>query len=99
MSIRRSIAFMALCFTSLALAGCNAWQDRAEFAPPQSRWPANLPSPVLADAPPPPVPVQYCYRTLARVDCFAQAMPDRLSGYTGTYPDPDSLPGPATAAR
>jgi hypothetical protein len=40
------------------LAGCNVWQDRAEFAPPQSRWPDTLPSPVAADAPPPPVRAQ-----------------------------------------
>jgi hypothetical protein len=99
MSIRHPITLILLCFVGLALAGCNAWQDRAEFAPPQNRWPANLPSPALADAPPPPIPVQYCYRTLARVDCFTQAMPNRLTAYTGTYPDPDTLPGPAAAAR
>ena len=75
----------------LALAGCNAWQNRAEFAAPQSRWPANLPSAVAADAPPPPIPAQYCYRTLANVDCFTEARPDRLAGYTGAYPNPDSI--------
>jgi len=75
----------------LSLAGCNAWQNRAEFAAPQSRWPANYPSPVPANAPPPPIPVRYCYRTLAAVDCFAEARPDRIAGYTGVYPDPDSL--------
>lgn len=75
----------------LALGGCNAWQDRAEFAAPQSRWPANEPSPVAADAPPPPIPVQYCYRTLADVDCFTEARPNRIGGYTGVYPDPQSL--------
>jgi hypothetical protein len=79
----------------LALTGCNAWQNRAEFAAPQSRWPANLPSPVAADAPPPPVPAQYCYRTLASVDCYTEARPDRITGYTGVYPDPSSV---ATAA-
>jgi hypothetical protein len=81
---------------ALALAGCNAWQNRAEFAAPQSRWPANQPSAVAADAPPPPIPVQYCYRTLAAVDCYSEAMPERITGYTGLYPDPASLPpGPA----
>jgi hypothetical protein len=72
----------------VALAGCNAWQDRAEFAPPQSRWPSTLPSPVAAEAPPPATRVQYCYRTLAAVDCFNAPQPDRASGYTGRYPAP-----------
>jgi hypothetical protein len=77
---------------TLALAGCNAWQDRAEFAPPQMRWNASQSSPRQADAPAPPIPMHYCYRTLATVDCFDQAMPDRIAGYTGLYPDPESLP-------
>jgi hypothetical protein len=95
MPLRRSALAAAL-----ALAGCNAWQDRAEFAPPQSRWPASLSSPVMADAPPPPIPMQYCYRTLARVDCFSEAMPERITGYTGLYPEPQSLPpAPATVPR
>ena len=85
--VRRVILIALL----LSLAGCNAWQNRAEFAAPQSRWPANYPSPVPANAPPPPIPVRYCYRTLATVDCFAEARPDRIAGYTGVYPDPDSL--------
>jgi hypothetical protein len=76
----------------LALAGCNAWQNRAEFAPPQNRWNASQPSPAAADAPPPPIPLQYCYRTLAKVDCFSEANPERITGYTGLYPDPESLP-------
>ena len=75
----------------LMLAGCNAWQNRAEFAAPQSRWPANQPSAVGANAAPPPIPVQYCYRTLARVDCYTEARPDRITGYTGVYPNPDAL--------
>ena len=79
----------------LVLAGCNAWQNRAEFAAPQSRWPANYPSPVAADAPPPPIQARYCYRTLASVDCYTEARPDRVAGYTGVYPDPNSI---ATAA-
>lgn len=73
------------------VAGCNAWQNRAEFAAPQSRWPANYPSPVGANAPPPPIQVQYCYRTLASVDCYTEARPERISGYTGVYPNPDAL--------
>ncbi len=83
-----SIALLAL----LALCGCNAWQDRAEFAAPQHRWNASQPSPVKADAAPPPVAEQYCYRTLAQVDCFNQAVPERVTGYTGLYPEPASLP-------
>jgi hypothetical protein len=75
----------------LTLAGCNAWQNRAEFAAPQSRWPANYPSPVAADAAPPPIQAQYCYRTLASVDCYTEAKPDRATGYTGVYPDPNSV--------
>ena len=82
---------LALCL-AIPLAGCNVWQNRAEFAPPQSRWTSTQPSPVSADAPPPPIPVQYCYRTLATVDCFAEARPERITGYTGLYPDPASLP-------
>ena len=80
------------------LAGCNAWENRAEFAAPQSRWPTNLPSPVPANAPAPPIPVQYCYRTLASVDCYTEARPDRITGYTGVYPNPDSLAAAAPYA-
>jgi hypothetical protein len=78
------------------LGGCNAWQDRAEFAAPQYRWNASQPSPVKADAAAPPIAEQYCYRTLAQVDCFNQAVPDRVTGYTGLYPDPASLPPGST---
>lgn len=77
-----------------ALAACNAFQDRAEFGAPQSRWKETEPSPVKADATPPPIPEQYCYRTLATVDCYAHAVPDRITGYTGLYPEPASLPPP-----
>jgi hypothetical protein len=76
----------------LLLAGCNAWQNRAEFAPPQSRWTPSQTSPVAADAAPPPIPEQYCYRTLATVDCFTSPEPSRITGFTGLYPDPASLP-------
>jgi hypothetical protein len=78
--------------TALLLPACNAWQTRAEFAPPQSRWPSTLSSPAGAEDPPPPIAAQYCYRTLARVDCYSETKPDRVTGYSGLYPDPDSLP-------
>lgn len=82
---------LATCISTL-LAGCNVWQDRAEFAPPQSRWNETGTSPVAADAPPPPIPEQYCYRTLADVDCYSEPRPDLITGFTGLYPDPASLP-------
>lgn len=90
-----------LSMAGFALAGCNAWQDRAEFAAPQSRWPASEPSTTMALAPPPPVPAEYCYRTLATADCFSEPKPERVTGYTGIYPNPDSLlaPAPAPAAK
>ena len=87
-------ALAALIAVSLLLTACNAWQNRAEFAAPQSRWNAAQSSPVAANAPPPPVPAQYCYRTLASVDCFAQPKPERVTGYTGTYPDPNAITPP-----
>ena len=87
MASRLLIAVLA----ALPLAACNAWQNRAEFAAPQDRWPANLPSPVPANAAPPPIQVRYCYRTLANVDCFAEAKPSRIAGYTGVYPNPESF--------
>jgi hypothetical protein len=86
----------------LAVTGCNMWQNRAEFAPPPDRWPgtqwpqAVLPpdfplgqftSPIAATAPPPPIEVVFCYRTLAIVDCYPHLQPERYYGYTGTYPD------------
>jgi hypothetical protein len=82
----RAAAILGL--LALGLCACNAWQDRAEFAPPQSRWPSTGTSPVAADAPPPPIPVQYCYRTLASVDCYTEAQPARVTAYTGQYPKP-----------
>ena len=72
----------------LPLLGCNVWENRAEFGPPESRWPSTLPSASLASAPPPPIGVEYCYRTLASVDCFNEAKPERVMGYTGVYPAP-----------
>jgi hypothetical protein len=89
--IRRSPPFVAAAL-ALLLAGCNAWQTRAEFAPPQSRWPSTLTSPAGTEDPPPPLSAQYCYRTLAAVDCYTEAKPERLNGYTGVYPDPSGLP-------
>jgi len=94
-------ARLAVIALVVALAGCNMWQNRAEFAPPPDRgpgtqWPQilgldELPlghytSPIAATAPPPPIPVVYCYRTLAVVDCFPKTQPERYSGYTGSYP-------------
>jgi hypothetical protein len=75
---------------ALLLAGCNVLQNRTEFAAPQSRWPSTLPGATSVDAAPPPISAQYCYRTLAVVDCFSEAKPDRLTGYTGLYPAPDT---------
>jgi hypothetical protein len=97
--ISRSLVLAGLV---IALAGCNMWQNRAEFAPPSDRWPgtqwpqavlpADLPlsqhsSPIAATAPPPPIEIVHCYRTLAIIDCFAQWQPQRYYGYTGSYPD------------
>jgi len=81
-------ALLLLGLLALGLGACNAWQDRAEFAPPQSRWRSTEPSPASAGAPPPSIPVQYCYRTLASVDCYTEAQPSRVTGYTGKYPQP-----------
>ena len=88
----RLSARLAAVACAATLSACNAWQNRAEFAAPQERWNESEPSPVRADAKPPPIPEQYCYRTLALVDCFAAAQPERITGYTGLYPDPASLP-------
>jgi hypothetical protein len=79
---------------ALLLAGCNILQNRTEFAPPQSRWPSTLPGTTSVDAPPPPISAQYCYRTLAAVDCFSEAKPDRVTSYTGLYPAPDAAAAP-----
>jgi hypothetical protein len=85
MTLHRPLLAAALL---LPLLGCNVWEDRAEFGPPQSRWPSTLPSASLANAPPPPIGLEYCYRTLAGVDCFNEAKPERVTGYTGVYPAP-----------
>jgi hypothetical protein len=85
-------SFIALLGLSALLAGCALWEDRAEFAAPENRWPANLPSPVAKNAAPPPLQPLYCYRTLAAVDCYTEAKPERITGYSGVYPDPDTLP-------
>ncbi len=83
---------LSLITLGLLLGGCTAWQPRAEFAPPQSRWNDSQPSPAGRNDAPPPIPAEYCYRTLASVDCYSEAKPNRVTGYTGLYPDPDSLP-------
>lgn len=83
---------VSVAVAGLLLGGCDAWQTRAEFAPPQSRWNASQSSPAGKDDPPPPIAAQYCYRTLATVDCFTETKPDRMTGFSGLYPDPDSLP-------
>jgi hypothetical protein len=75
-----------------SLAGCNVWQDKAEFAAPQSRWPETLPGAVAADAPPPPRLVVHCYRTLAIADCYTAPHPERAGTYTGSAPTPNSAP-------
>lgn len=74
------------------LAGCAVWENRAEYAAPENRWPANGTSPVAKNAAPPPLQAVYCYRTLAAVDCYSEAKPERITGYNGAYPNPDSLP-------
>jgi hypothetical protein len=89
--VQRFLPLLLVCL-SLMVSGCNAWQTRAEFAPPQSRWNDSQPSPAERNDPPPPIPAEYCYRTLASVDCYSEAKPGRVTGYTGLYPDPDSLP-------
>jgi hypothetical protein len=92
MSRSRSLGLVIFIGLALLLAGCNAWQTRAEFAPPQSRWNSTDSSSANTEDAPPPIAQQYCYRTLARVDCFTEPKPDRVTGYNGLYPDPDSLP-------
>jgi hypothetical protein len=77
---------------TLLLGGCNLFQERTEFAPPQSRWPSTLPAATSLNAPPPSHNGEYCYRTLAAVDCFSEAKPDRVTGYTGLYPEPSPTP-------
>ncbi|MBV9860190.1 MAG: hypothetical protein JO038_08835 [Alphaproteobacteria bacterium] len=79
--------FMLLALALLALAGCDPALGRAEFAPPQDRWPSTLPSAIARETPAPAVPLQYCYHTLAQADCYLTPQPGRL-GFTGTYPIP-----------
>jgi len=84
----RPATFLFLAGIGLTLAGCGlpiGQFDRAEFAPPQDRWPSNLPSTVARNAAPPPVLQQYCYHTLASVDCFLTPQANR-PGFTGGYP-------------
>jgi hypothetical protein len=92
MPLCRRLGPLLLVATTLLLGGCNAWQTRAEFAPPQSRWNSSDTSAAATEDAPPPIAQQYCYRTLARVDCVTEPKPDRVTGYNGLYPNPDSLP-------
>ncbi len=78
---------MILTLAAVALAGCHPLHGRAEFAPPEYRWPATLPSAVARNAPAPPVPIQYCYRTLADTDCYLSREPKRAN-FSGIYPIP-----------
>jgi hypothetical protein len=80
---------------AVLLGGCNAWQDRTEFAAPESRWSSTQPAVAGHNEAPPPVSRQFCYRTLAQVDCYSEPKPERVTGYSGTYPDPDSQVPPA----
>jgi hypothetical protein len=84
--IRNNAARLGLAILVLALAGCNVWQRSAEFAPPVDRMPGSQPFPVEANAPPPPIEQEYCYTTLAIVDCYPTKQPERYRGYTGQYP-------------
>jgi hypothetical protein len=76
-----------LALLAVGLSGCNAWQDRAEFAAPESRWTTSMSSPIDKEGPPPAIRSVHCYRTLASVDCYPAKQPDRSDGYTGTYPE------------
>ncbi|MBV9861615.1 MAG: hypothetical protein JO267_05650 [Alphaproteobacteria bacterium] len=81
-------AVIALVLAAWLPAGCGALPgSRAEFAPPQDRWPSTLPSAILRGTPAPPVAIQYCYRTLAAAECFSAPQPGR-TGFTGIYPIP-----------
>lgn len=85
MTANRTI-LLGLVVLAMGLGGCNAWQDRAEFAAPESRWTTTDSSPIDKEGPPPAIRAEHCYRTLASVDCFSDKQPDRYTGYTGTYP-------------
>ena len=74
---------------ALVLAGCDPTGGRAEFAPPEDRWPSTEPSTAMRETPPPPVPLRYCYRSLATTECFLTPQPAR-PGFTGVYPAPRS---------
>jgi hypothetical protein len=70
----------------IALSGCDVWPRRAEFAAPADRWPITLPWLVEADTTEPPIRPDYCYRTLAVVDCYSTPQPERAADFTGAYP-------------
>ncbi len=79
-------ARLVLVFVIIALSGCDVWPRRAEFAAPADRWPVTLPWQEEADRTEPPIKPEYCYRTLAIVDCFSTPQPERATGLTGVYP-------------
>ena len=81
------MALPGIVILAMGLAGCNAWQDRAEFAPPESRWPVTQPASNDKEGPPPAVRSIYCYRTLAAVDCYPAKQPQLYYDYSGSYPD------------
>jgi hypothetical protein len=83
----RIVPVLLLSLTPLALPACDPTFGRAEFAPPESRWPSTEPSAVMRETPAAPIPPQYCYRTLAATECYLSAQPGR-SGFTGVYPIP-----------
>jgi hypothetical protein len=78
---------IALALAALTLAACDPTLGRAEFAPPEDRWPSSEPSTALRETPAPAVPIHYCYRSLAATDCFLSPQKDR-PGFTGVYPIP-----------
>ncbi len=79
-------ARLVLVFVIIALSGCDVWPRRAEFAAPADRWPVTLPWQEEADRTEPPIKPEFCYRTLAIVDCFSTPQPERATGLTGVYP-------------
>jgi len=79
-------ARLLLVIVIIALSGCDAWPRRAEFAAPTDRWPVTLPWLVEADTTEPLIKSDYCYRTLAVVDCYSTPQPERATGFTGAYP-------------
>ena len=84
--IPNSYAPLLLVSLIVALSGCDVWPRRAEFAAPADRWPVTLPWQEEADRTEPLIKPDYCYRTLAIVDCYSTPQPERATGFTGVYP-------------